>query len=67
MKKELHNEAVIDINCISEPLLKKMNILNKADRIFNMDECGVGAETATKRKAYGIRGEHSYHQKVRFR
>ena len=54
----------------SEPLLKKMGLLDSNNhiecpqQIFNMDECGVGQETATMKKAYGVKGEQSFHQKV---
>ena len=40
--------------------------MDKPSQIFNMDECGIGEDSATKRKVYGVRGEHTYHQKVTY-
>ena len=38
--------------------------MDKPQCIFNCDESGVNSRIATREKAYGVRGETSYQEKV---
>ena len=50
---------------LSECELKKLNVMDKPHCIFNCDESGVNSRIATREKAYGVRGETSYQEKVK--
>ena len=51
-------------NYVEEVLKKHHQLFEKPQQIFNMDECGIGEDSATKRKVYRVKGQHTYHQKV---
>ena len=44
--------------------MKKYNLMDKPHQVWNCDESGVSSHVATREKAYGIKGETKYQQKV---
>ena len=42
----------------------KHNLLYHPQQIWNCDESGVSSHVATREKAYGVKGETKYQQKV---
>ena len=48
----------------SESELKKLHLMDKPHCIYNCDESGVNSRIATREKAYGVRGERLYQEKV---
>ena len=48
----------------SESQLKRLEIMDKAERLFNCDESGINSHIATREKAYGVRGEQTFQEKV---
>ena len=47
-----------------EDVLKRNNILENPSQIWNCDESGISSHVATREKAYGVKGETKYQQKV---
>ena len=47
-----------------EDVLKRNNLLEKPSQIWNCDESGISSHVATREKAYGVKGETKYQQKV---
>ena len=47
-----------------EDVLKRNNLLEKPSQIWNCDESGISSHVATHEKAYGVKGETKYQQKV---
>ena len=51
------------LQCL-ESQLKRLNILDQPDHLFNCDESGINSHVATREKAYGVKGEQTFQQKV---